>query len=131
MGPLPGKPVGGAPCRPRRTASIRASMSCETMRPLPRLEMVGVAVGRGLRAALMLPSGVEEIVMFAVAPEVESERAAGRSGTGSEGGTSERGLEDMGGDEGEGASKGDSGSNSPSGVEAVEAIAVVRERSAA
>jgi hypothetical protein len=67
--------VGGAPCRPRCTAFILARMSCETLRPLPRLEMVGAFGGRGFLAALMLPRGVEEKVMFAVAPEVETVRA--------------------------------------------------------
>jgi hypothetical protein len=64
-------------------------MSCETLRPLPRLEMVGAFGGRGFLAALMLPRGVEEKVMFAVAPEVETVR----------------GLEGAAGDEGEGEPK--------------------------
>jgi hypothetical protein len=89
--------------------------------------MVGAAVGRGLRAALMLPRGVDEKVMFCVAP-VEIERTGGRSGARSEGEVFAGGLEGTGGeegddgDDGEGASRGDSGSKSPSGVEVVEAI---------
>lgn len=68
----------------------------------------------------MLPSGVEEGVMLAVAPVVETERAAGRSGgTLSDEGTVEVGLEGKGGDEGDGLSKGVSLS-SPSGVDAAE-----------
>ena len=80
LGALP----SGAPCRPRCTACILASISCETLRPLPRLEMVGAGFGRGLRAALMLPSGVEDEVMLAVAP-VETERAGGRGSVGEPG----------------------------------------------
>jgi hypothetical protein len=99
-------------------------MSCETMRPLPRLEMVGVAVGRGLRAALILPRGVEENVILAVAPVVECERTAGRSGRRCEDEASEGGLEDKGGDEGEAAPRGESWSKSPSGVEAADVMAV-------
>ena len=71
----------------------------------------------------MLPSGVEENVIFAVAPEVETERTAGRSGARGESEALEEGLEGAGGDDGEGESKGVSGSNSPSGVDAVEAMA--------
>jgi hypothetical protein len=78
--------------------------------------MVG-ALLRGLRAALMLPSGVDEGVMVAV-PVVAAERTEGRPAAGGEE-TLEVGLEGKGGDEGEGVSKGVSES-SPSGVEAVE-----------
>jgi hypothetical protein len=94
-------------------------MSCETLRPLPLLEMVG-AFPRGFLAALMLPSGVEEGVMLAVAPVVDWERAAGRSGgTLSEEGAGEVGLEGKGGEDGDGLSKGVSLS-SASGVDAAE-----------
>jgi hypothetical protein len=72
---------GGAPCRPKVTAWILASMSCETLRPLPLLVIVE-AFGRGLRAALMFPNGVEEGVMLAVViPEVETVRMVGRGGS--------------------------------------------------
>jgi hypothetical protein len=84
-------------------------MSCETLRPLPRLEIVGAFGGRGFLAALMLPRGVEEKVMFAVAPEVETVRGMGRSpGESNEGAASleEEGLEGAAGDEGEGEPKG-------------------------
>jgi hypothetical protein len=110
-------PVGGAPCRPRWTACILANISRETLRPLSRLEMVG-ALLRGLRAALMLPSGVDEGVMVAV-PVVAAERTEGRPAEAGGEETLEVGLEGKGGDEGEGVSKGVSES-SPSGVEAVE-----------
>lgn len=93
-------------------------MSCDTLRPLPLLEMVG-ALPRGFLAALMFPKGVDEGVMLAVAPVVETERTAGRSGTLSEEGTVEEGLEGKGGDEGDGLSKGVSES-SASGVDAGE-----------
>jgi hypothetical protein len=97
-------------------------MSCETLSPLPRLEMVGAFV-RGFLAALMLPSGVEEKVMFAVAAEVDDERRAGRSGDSSGGTPMEEGLEGSAGDDGEGESKGEGESNSPSGVVTGEAMA--------
>jgi len=79
-------------------------MSCETLRPLPRLEIVGALV-RGFLAALMLPRGVEEKVMFAVAPAVEVVRAIGRSGA-SRAEALDEGLEGVGGDDGEGEPKG-------------------------
>lgn len=82
IGERPCAPLGGgAPCRPRCTAWILANMSCETLSPLPRLVMVE-AFGRGFRAALIFPSGVEDGVMLAVvAPDVEMERMAGRGGS--------------------------------------------------
>lgn len=77
----PRAPPGGAPCRPRCTAWILARISCETLRPLPRLEMVG-ALGRGFRAAFIFPKGVEEgVILAVVAPEVECVRMAGRGGS--------------------------------------------------
>jgi hypothetical protein len=86
--------------------------------------MVGALVrGAGFLAALMLPSGVDEKVMFAVAPEVDTERTAGRSGASVEGEALAGGLEGTGGEEGEGVSKGVSESMSASGVDALEAIA--------
>ena len=101
-------------------------MSCETCRPLALLEMVG-ALPRGFLAALMFPSGVDEGVMLAVAPEVTLARAAGRSGTLSDEGLVEEGLEGKGGEDGDGLSKGVPLS-SPSGVDAAEsAIAGTRE----
>lgn len=57
---------------------MRFRMSCDRLRPLPRLEIGGGAGPRGFLAALMLPSGVEENVMFAVAPEVDMEWGLGR-----------------------------------------------------
>jgi hypothetical protein len=81
-------------------------MSCETLRPLPRLEMVGAFGGRGFLAALMLPRGVEEKVMFAVAPEVETVRGRGRSAERKVGAALvDEGLEGAAGDEGEGEPK--------------------------
>lgn len=51
------------------------------MSPLPRLVMVE-ALGRGFRAALTFPSGVEEGVMLAVvAPDVDMDLIAGRDGS--------------------------------------------------
>jgi hypothetical protein len=128
--------VGGAPLRPRLTACILARMSGGRLTPLlPRLAMVG-ALGRGFRAALMLPSGVDEKLMFGVgAPDVDSERTAGRSGESreedegagagagvGEGETSAVGLEESGGEDGEGVSKPLSESLSPSGVDAADAM---------
>jgi len=52
-------------------------MSCETFKPLARLEIVD-AFGRGFLAALIFPSGVEDEVMVAVAPEVDKDRGEGR-----------------------------------------------------
>jgi hypothetical protein len=78
--------------------------------------------GGGFLAALMLPRGVEEKVMFAVAADVEDERTAGRLGERSEGVAFE-GLEGSAGDDGEGESKGEGESNSPSGVVTGEAMA--------
>jgi hypothetical protein len=106
----------------RCTACILAKMSCETLSPLPRLEMVGAFV-RGFRAALMLPSGVDEKVMFAVAAGVvDDERMAGRSGDSSGGAPMDEGLEGSAGDDGEGEPKGEGESNS-SGVVTGDAIA--------
>lgn len=69
---------GGAPCRPKCTACILASMSCETLSPLPLLVIVEAA-GRGFLAALIFPSGVDEGVMLAVvSPDVETVRIVGR-----------------------------------------------------
>jgi hypothetical protein len=78
--------------------------------------MVGAFV-RGFLAALMLPSGVDEKVMLAVAPVVEAERGSGRSGD-----SSDEGLEGAGGDVGEGEPKGVSESTSTSGVVTGESI---------
>jgi hypothetical protein len=90
-------------------------MSWETLRPLCLLEMVGGFGGRGFLAALMLPRGVDEDVMLAVAPDEEAFRGAGRSADGSSSeGASAEGLEGTG--EGEGLSKTVSESTSPSGV---------------
>lgn len=75
----------------------------------------------------MLPSGVEDVVMLAVAPVVTLERGEGRSGTLAGEEVFEEGLEGKGGEDGEGLSKGVSLS-SPSGVDAGEsAIAEERE----
>lgn len=111
---------GGAPCRPKCTAFILASMSCETLRPLPLLVMVE-AFGRGLRAALMFPSGVEEgVILVVVSPDVETVRIAGR------GGSRASGWRAAAGDGEEGDSRGLSESKSSSGVEAVDAMAWMR-----
>lgn len=107
---------GGAPCRPRCTACILASMSCETLRPLPRLEIVE-AFGRGFRAALMLPKGVEEGVMLGVAAEVDTERGGGRASVGEVGARLGLTSEAVTGGEGEGESKGPSESKSSAGEE--------------
>lgn len=98
-------------------------MSWETLRPLPRLEMVGGFEGRGFLAALMFPSGVEEDVMVGVAADVvDAVRGGGRSAAGSSGGVASAvGLEGAG--EGEGLSKTVSASTSVSGVEGLEAMA--------
>lgn len=81
----------------------------------------------GFLAALILPRGVDEGVMLAVAPVVTLVRAEGRSTLSAEGETAE-GLEGKGGEDGEGLSKGVSLS-SPSGVEAAEsAMAESSER---
>jgi hypothetical protein len=88
--------------------------------------MVGGFEGRGFLAALMFPSGVDEDVMLAVAPDVvEADRGGGRSadwGSGEE--ASAVGLE--GADEGEGLSNTLSDSTSASGVEGFEAMAKAR-----
>jgi hypothetical protein len=104
-------------------------MSCETLSPLPLLEMVGGFGGRGFLAALMLPNGVEEGVMFAVAPVVDIDRGKGRSterwedeeasAKGLKGASGEEGV-----GEGKGLSKAASESISASGVDALEAIAI-------
>jgi hypothetical protein len=89
-------------------------MSCETLSPLPRLEMVG-AVVRGFRAAFIFPSGVEDAVMAAVvAPDVDTEWIPGRGR-----GSSERGLGPSGTTGGEGESSGASESKSSSEVDAI------------
>lgn len=98
-------------------------MSCDTLSPLPRLEMVGAFGGRGFLAALILPRGVEEGVMPAVAPPVEMERTAGRSADKCVGEALAAGLDGAGGEEGDGESKGVSESKSASGVVTVEAMA--------
>lgn len=115
IGGRPGAPFGGgAPWRPRWTACILASMSCETLSPLPRLEMVGVFV-RGFRAAFIFPKGVEDVVMAAVViPDVDMEWIPGRGR-----GSSESGLGPSGTTGGEGESRGASESNSSSEVDAM------------
>lgn len=92
------------------------------MSPLPRLEMVGAFGGRGFLAALILPSGVDEGVMPAVAPPVDIERTAGRSADKCVGEALATGLDGAGGEEGDGESNGVSESKSASGVEAVDAM---------
>lgn len=67
---------------------------------------------------MMLPRGVDDGVILAVAPVVTLVRGVGRSTLNDEGETAE-GLEEKGGEEGEGLSKGVSLS-SPSGVDAAE-----------
>jgi len=126
-GPLPGKPVGGAPFRPRWTACILASMSWETLSPLPLLEMVGGFGGRGFLAALMLPSGVDEDVIVVVAPEVDTVRGRGRSADKESSAlalASAEEVEGAGGEDGagecEGLSKTVSESTSTSGVDGLE-----------
>jgi len=105
IGPLPGKPVGGAPLRPRWTACILARMSWETLSPLPLLEMVGGFGGRGFLAALILPSGVDEDVMLVVAPVVDAVRGGGRSAD-RETSAKASGLEGAGGESGAGEGEG-------------------------
>jgi hypothetical protein len=88
--------------------------------------MGGGAGPLGFRAALMLPSGVEEKVMFVDAPEVDMEWGPGRgrdSGESCEGEALSDGLEGPRGEEGEGEPKGLSWS-STSGVDAGESMAV-------
>ena len=98
------------------------------MRPLCLLEMVGGLEGRGFLAALMLPRGVDEDVMLAVAPVVEEAfRGAGRSADRSwDEGASAIGLEGTG--EGEGLSKTVSESTSASGVETLESAMATGRR---
>lgn len=67
----------------------------------------------------MFPSGVEEVVILAVAPVVTLARAAGRSGTLIDEEIVAEGLDGKGGEDGEGLSNGVSLS-SPSGVDAAE-----------
>lgn len=112
--PLAGRPVGGAPLRPRWTAWMRARMSWDTLRPLPRLDMVAGLAGR--RAALILPSGVDEDVI-----PVEEEEEVIAVDAGRTGGAGEpwAGVGD------EGLSEARSESKSAAGVEPGEAIAVV------
>lgn len=70
---------GGAPCRPRWKAFMRAAMSEDTFKPLPLFENVG-ATGR--RAALRAPSGVDEGVIWAViAADADTERGDSRGGS--------------------------------------------------
>lgn len=78
------------------------------MSPLPRLEMVDVLGGR--RAALILPSGVEDGVMPVVGLVVAAERTEGRSAALWVGKAWVVGLEGSRGDEGEGLPKGESSS---------------------
>jgi len=90
--------------------------------------MVGGFGGRGFLAALILPSGVDEGVMLAVAPLVDMERTDGRCGSTAEAGDrlgrgSEGVGEDGDGEEGEGEPKGLSESKSSLGVEVEEAMA--------
>jgi hypothetical protein len=89
--------------------------------------MVGGFGGRGFLAALILPSGVDDGVMLAVAPLVDIERIVGRFGSSKPVGEGEgRGSEGVGeegaGDEGEGEAKGLSESKSSPGVETVDAM---------
>ena len=100
-------------------------MSCETLRPLPRLEIVEALV-RGFRAALMLPSGVDDGVILAVAADVETERGVGRPCVGEEGARLGLASGEATGDDGEGEPKGLSESKSSLGVEAAEAMAWTR-----
>jgi hypothetical protein len=92
--------------------------------------MVGGFGGRGFLAALMFPSGVDEGVIFAVAPVVDTLRGGGGRSTdrkpadealadGLEGASGEDGA-----GEGEGLSKALSESISASGVDALEAMAM-------
>lgn len=101
-----------------------------TLRPLALLAIVGGGWRKpppGFLAALMLPRGVDDGVMLAVAPVVTLERGEGRSTLSDEGVTAE-GLEGKGGEDGDGLSKGVSLS-SPSGVDAAEsAMAAEGER---
>jgi len=73
----------GAPWRPRWKAFIRAAISALTFNPLPLLEKVGWF--GGLRAALMVPRGVEDAVMPAVVGvtlgPVDKERGESRGGS--------------------------------------------------
>lgn len=69
--------TGGAPCRLRCTACILARISCDTFKPLPRLDIVG-AWGLTFLAALSVPRGVEEAVILDVGADAETERNAGR-----------------------------------------------------
>lgn len=102
-------------------------MSCETLRPLPRLEMVGGALGRGFLAALILPRGVEDDVMLAVAP-VDTERGGGRLPVGEVGARLGLASWSAAGDEGEGEPKGPSESKSSLGVDAAESMVGEQER---
>lgn len=123
-GPRADKPVGGAPLRPRCTACILARMSCDTLSPLPLLEMVGGFEGRGFLAALMLPRGVDDEVMLDVAAAEDAFRGAGRSAAASSGNEpSAVGLAGTG--EGEGLSKTVSESTSTSGVEGLESAMAI------
>lgn len=66
--------LAGAPCLVRWKAFMRAAMSDDILMPLPRERKAGGAF-EGLRAALSVPSGVEEAVMLAVIAAVDADRA--------------------------------------------------------
>ena len=72
---------------------------------------------------MILPSGVDEGVMPAVAPPVDMERTAGRSTDKCVGEALATGLDGAGGEDGDGESKGVSESKSASGVDTVDAMA--------
>jgi hypothetical protein len=94
------------------------------LRPLVRLDIVG-AFARGFLAALMLPNGVDEGVMEALAPLVDTERIEGRRGSRVEaGGDFAIGSKEAAGDgeDGEGEPKGLSESYSSPGVEVTESM---------
>lgn len=55
--------LGGGPWRPRRNAFILSARSCEILRPLPRLPSDDAG---GLREALMLPNGVDDVEILGV-----------------------------------------------------------------
>jgi hypothetical protein len=84
--------------------------------------MVGGFDGRGFRAALILPSGVDDGVMLVVAALVDTERAGGRPSEGEPGARLGRTWWPLDGEEGEGEPKGLSESNSSPGVEAGESM---------
>jgi hypothetical protein len=88
--------------------------------------MVGGFGGRGFRAALTLPKGVEDLVMPAVvAPDVDIERTPGRGGSSDDDVKGDAlGLSGAAG--GEGESSGASESNSSSGDDAMAGGPVVQ-----